>query len=71
MDEFLRVEIFLRVKDRLPDQEGDRLTQEILDEFCTKYEKKQLKEGMVDLTMLYYKIKGGKIKPFEERIKNE
>jgi len=67
MDEFLRVEIFLRVKDRLPDQEGDRLTQEILDEFCTKYEKKQLKEGMVDLTMLYYKIKGGKIKPFEER----
>lgn len=62
--QFERVEVFLRAKGRLPTKKGDGLTQEVLDEFCDKYEKKKLKEGMISLDYLYLKIKSGKIKPF-------
>lgn len=58
-DAFERVEIFLRVKSRLPDQKGDKITQEILDEFVRKYEAGELKQVMVNLQYLYEKIKSG------------
>ena len=60
--DFERVDIFLRVKGRLPDQEGDSLTQEILDEYCEKFEKGGLTKGMVPLEFLYNLIKTGTIK---------
>ena len=59
---FERVEIFLRVEGRLPVIEGDKLTQEILDKFCTMYEKGILKQGMLSLEYLYNLIKSGDIK---------
>ena len=60
--DFERVEIFLRVIGRLPNKEGDDLTQEILDEYCKKFEQKELTQGIVDLKYLYVLIKSGKIK---------
>jgi hypothetical protein len=60
-DPFIEVEIFLRVNGRLPTEKGDGLTQELLDEYCRKYEAGELKEGMVSLELIYYMIKGGKI----------
>ena len=59
---FEEVEIFLRVKGRLPNEKGDKLTQEILDEYCEKYEKNELTEGIVPLVHMYFLIKNGKIK---------
>jgi len=63
---FERVDIFLRVKGRLPDQKGDRLTQEILNEYCERFEKGKLTEGIVPLKLMYNLIKSGKIKTTEE-----
>lgn len=59
---FERVDIFLRVKGRLPTEEGDSLTQEVLDEYCDKYEKGELTAGIVPLDYMYNLIKSGKIK---------
>jgi hypothetical protein len=59
---FEKVDIFLRVKGRLPNEEGDKLTQNILDEYCTKYEKGELTQGIVPLFHMYVLIKNGKIK---------
>ena len=59
---FEEVDVFLRVKGRLPDQKGDSLTQEILDEYCEKYEKNELTEGVVPLQHMYCLIKNGCIK---------
>ncbi len=58
---FERVDIFLRVKGRLPNQEGDSLTQEILDEYCEKFEANKLTEGIVPLEYMYELIKSKKI----------
>ena len=60
---FERVDIFLRVKGRLPNQEGDKLTQEILDEYCRLYEKDKLTQGIVPLDYMYQLIKTGEITP--------
>jgi len=60
--QFEKVEIFLRVKGRLPDQDNDILTQEILDEFCRRYEEGELTQGIVPLKVLYKLIKNGEIK---------
>ena len=59
---FEEVDIFLRVKGRLPNQEGDILTQKILDEYCEKFEKRKLIKGMVSLEYMYNLIKAGKVK---------
>ncbi len=60
--DFEEVDIFLRVKGRLPNQKGDGLTQEILDEYCQKFEKKKLIKGIVSLEYMYNLIKNNKIK---------
>ena len=60
---FERVDIFLRVKGRLPTKKEDVLTQEILDEYCERFEKGALVEGMVSLAYMYRLIKAGEIKP--------
>lgn len=59
---FERVDIFLRVKGRLPNKKGDSLTQEILDEYCERFKKGDLTMGMVSLDLMYRLIKSGKIK---------
>ena len=59
---FEEVDIFLRVKGRLPDQKGDGLTQKILDEYCQKFEEGKLTEGVVPLRHMYNLIKNKKIK---------
>ena len=59
---FERVEIFLRVKGRLPNKKGDKLTEEILDEFCRKYEDHSFVERIVPLEYLYALIIEGEIK---------
>ena len=59
---FERVDIFLRVKGRLPNHKEDSLTQKILDEYCEKYEKNELTEGIVPLKYMYNLIKSGNIK---------
>lgn len=60
--DFEKVDIFLRVKGRLPDRETDILTQEILDEFCREYENGNLTAGIVPLEYMYNLIKSGRIK---------
>ena len=59
---FERVDIFLRVKGRLPTGDNDHLSQEILDEYCKKFEEKTLTEGIVPLEHMYKLIKLGVIK---------
>jgi hypothetical protein len=61
--DFERVDIFLRIKGRLPNQPDDALTQEILDEYCKKYEAGELTAGVVPLQYMYNLIKDGKINP--------
>jgi len=61
---FERVDIFLRVKGKLP-KKGDILTQKILDEYCKRFKKGELKEGIVPLHHMYRLIISGKIKPFK------
>jgi len=58
---FEKVDIFLRVKGRLPEGEKDKLTQDILDEYCNKYENNELTEGMVNLQYMYLLIISGEI----------
>lgn len=58
---FEEVDIFLRVKGRLPNKEGDGLTQEILDEYCERFERGDLTKGIVDLKYMYDLIKSGAI----------
>lgn len=60
--DFEKVDIFLRVKGRLPNRETDILTQEILDEYCRKYEAGTLTKGIVPLEYMYNLIKSGRIK---------
>lgn len=60
--DFEKVDIFLRVKGRLPETVDDKLTQEVLDEYCDKYEKGQLVKGMVSLEYMYNLIKDKHIK---------
>jgi len=62
---FERVEIFLRVNGRLPNEPDDALTQDMLDTFCEKYEADELTEGIVPLDYLYRLIKFEKIKASE------
>ena len=54
---FEKVEIFLRVKGRLPNKKDDCLSQKILDDFCTLYKNGKLKKGVMDLNYLYSLIK--------------
>jgi len=61
--EFEKVDVFLRVKGRLPNEEGDKLTQDILDEYCDRFEKGELTKGMVPLDYMYNLIKTGEIRP--------
>lgn len=63
---FERVDIFLRVKGRLPTEKGDSLTQEILDEYCRRYEEGDLIQGIVSLDYMYHLIKAGTIKAVEK-----
>ena len=65
---FERVDIFLRVMGRLPTEKGDSLTQEILDEYCHKYETNQLKQGIVNLKYMYDLIQDGHIKAYAPKI---
>ncbi len=58
---FEKVDIFLRVKKRLPNKKGDKLTQSILDEYCKKFEKGELTEGSISLLNMYILIKRNKI----------
>ena len=60
---FERVDVFLRVKGRLPNRKGDKLTQEILDEYCEKYDRGELTQGIVSLDYMYTLIKTKKIIP--------
>ena len=60
---FERVDIFLRVKGRLPTEDNDCVTQEILDEYCKRFEEKTLTEGIVPLIHMYTLIKSERIKP--------
>lgn len=62
-DNWTQVEIFLKATGRLPNKKGDNITQEILDKFCERYEKGQIKTTTVDLANIYYAIKKGLIKP--------
>lgn len=62
---FEEVEIFLRVRGRLPFEADDGLTQEILDRYCEMYDRHELTEGLVPLDYLYHLIKSGKIGPSE------
>ena len=64
--DFERVDIFLRVKGRLPTENGDSLTQEILDEYCKRFEAGTLVEGIVPLKYMYDLIKQRKIMPSSE-----
>jgi len=45
----------------LPTEKGDGLTQEILDEYCEKFDKKELVQGIVPLKLMYDLIKSGEI----------
>ena len=69
--QFERVDVFLRVKGRLPTEKEDVLTQDILDEYCAKYEARELTTGIVPLDYMYQLIKDGKIKSWEELTKND
>lgn len=59
---FEEVDIFLRVKGRLPNKKGDRLTQEILDEYCRRYKADELTKGIVSLQYMFILITSGRIK---------
>lgn len=59
---FEKVDIFLRVKWRLPMQEWDWCTQEVLDEYVQKYEAGELTAWIVPLAHMYNLIKNWKIK---------
>ena len=61
--DFERVDIFLRVTGRLPVNESDELTQEILNKYCEKFEAGTLIEGIVPLKYMYNLIKDGLITP--------
>jgi len=50
---FEKVDIFLRVKGRLPQGEKDKLTKEILIEYCDRYIKGDLTVGLVPLNLMY------------------
>lgn len=63
---FERVDIFLRVRGRLPETDDDKITKELLDEYCDKYEKGKLIEGIVPLDYMYKLIKTGAIKTTDE-----
>ena len=67
---FERVEIFLRVKGRLP-VEGGWLTQEILNDFRSKFSKGELKTGMVNLEYLDKLIADKVIIPMERKVEKE
>ena len=66
---FERVDIFLRVKGRLPSGDDDKITRELLDAYCDKYEKGELTEGIVPLGYMYNLIKSGKIKTTDETVR--
>lgn len=66
---FERVEIFLRVKGRLPETDDDIITGSLLKEFCKKYQNDELKQGVVSLKYLYRLIQDGKIKTTAEILK--
>ena len=66
---FEKVDIFLRVHDRLPMEDGDGLTQKTLDDYCRKFENGELTQGLVPLDYMYGLIKSGKIKPTNEEDK--
>jgi len=68
---FEKVDIFLRVKGRLPNQPDDGLTQEILNEYCDKYKKNELTKGVVSLEHMYFLIKHRKITPSSTPLKEE
>ena len=57
--DFLEVELFLRVKGRLPTQEGDRITHKIIQEFEEKYKKGEIKQGLVPLNDIQKAIDRG------------
>lgn len=61
-DNWTRVEIFLRAYGKLPEKEGDRITQETLDLFCKNWEAGKLKTVSVDLEQVYHAIKKGEVK---------
>ena len=68
---FERVDIFLRVNGRLPNEDGDSITQELLDKYCEMYEKGELTKGVVPLKHMYDLIKGGKISTTEQILESE
>ena len=67
LHDFERVDIFLRVKGRLPTEPGDTLTQEILDEYCARYRAGTLTKGIVPLEYMYDLIQMGDIKATPEK----
>ena len=50
---FEKVDIFLRVKGRLPQEKGDGCTKEIMIEYCEKYEAGKLTTGIVPLDYMF------------------
>ena len=51
--DFEKVDIFLRVKGRLPNKKGDGLTKDVLIEYCDRYIKGDLTKGIVSLYYMY------------------
>lgn len=66
--DFERVDIFLRVEGRLPNREGDSLTQEILDKYCRRFEAGTLTMGMVPLRYMYDLIKSGEVEAYKKEV---
>ena len=60
-DNWTRVEIFLRAYGRLPDREGDMITQETLELFCKKWEAGEIETSTVNLKQVYDAIKRGDV----------
>lgn len=61
-DNWTQVEIFQKAMGRLPMEKGDKLTQEVLDIFCEKYEKGEIKTTTTSLEDIYEAIKAGEVK---------
>jgi len=60
-DNWTRVELFLRAHDRLPDQDGDAITQATLDAFCKRYDAGEIQSPTVDLAALRECIRRGEV----------
>jgi hypothetical protein len=60
-DDWTQVELFRLSHDRLPNEPGDNITQETLDEFCLRYDAGKISSRTTDLDALRAAIATGRV----------